>query len=406
MKPAADAQRSRLLARSLIGLGLGLAAAAVVFVVLDPGGDDATVQFGSAGTFGALLYILPVASFFAVGSLLTLRRTENVVGWLSLTIGLIWIVTLATSAAGLWAFNSDLIGLAEWLGVFGAAWVPALGLIATHLPLRLPDGELPSPRWRWFSRFCTAVIVVVAVAIGTAPGPVNGIPGTENPLAYDPLQVLSPAFALLPFCFVGAVASLVLRYRRSGGTERLQIRVIAFGGAIFVLMFVVSLAPLVGLIPEGTGTEQLLQNLVLVLYNAIPVAIASAVFRYRLFDIDVVINRALVYGALTATLASTYVSGVLLLQFALRPLTDSSELAVAGSTLAVAALFRPARTRIRAWVDRRFYRSRYDAGQTLASFTGRLREQLDLDALSADVRGVVRQTVQPVHVSLWLRETR
>jgi len=169
-----------------------------------------------------------------------------------------------------------------------------------------------------------------------------------------------------------------------------------------VAVYVLTLVPQLTLAPDHPWLD-VLSAVTLVAYTAIPGAIGVAVFRYRLYDIDVVVNRTLVYSALTATLVAAYLGSVLTLQFALSPLTERSDLAVAGSTLAAAALFRPARARIQALVDRRFYRSRYDAARTLETFTGRLREQVDIEALQSDLHAVVRDTVQPTHVSLWLR---
>ena len=233
--------------------------------------------------------------------------------------------------------------------------------------------------------------------MSTQPGPVEGVAGTVNPLAADWAAPLAPAFGLVILSFPVCLASLVLRYRRSGARQSAQLRWVAFGGAVFVGVYLAAL-------PFTDGDSGLSVAVTVVAqcaFGALPVAIGYAMLRHDLYDIDVVINRTLVYGSLTLLLAASYVGGVLLLQLALRPVTQSSDLAVAGSTLAVAALFRPARDRIRAVVDRRFYRSRYDATRTLARFTAHLRDQLDADALAGDICRVVDETVQPAHVSLW-----
>jgi hypothetical protein len=194
----------------------------------------------------------------------------------------------------------------------------------------------------------------------------------------------------------------VLRYRRSGAHDRAQLRWVALGGAIFLVVYLAALpftAGESGLSVTATVAAQCA-------FGALPLGIGYAMLRHDLYDIDVVINRALIYVSLTVLLAASYVGGVLLLQVALRPVTRSSDLAVAGSTLAVAALFRPARDRIRGLVDRRFYRSRYDATRTLAEFTAHLRDQLDANALTDDICRVVEDTMQPAHVSLWVATTR
>jgi amino acid transporter len=190
---------------------------------------------------------------------------------------------------------------------------------------------------------------------------------------------------------LAAIGSIVVRFRRSRGVERQQLKWVTAAAALLLLLLPVS--------GETLGFAALLLG-----FLVIAVAVAVAMLRYRLYDIDVVINRALVYGALTATLAAAYLAVVLLLQLALGPLTEDNGLAIAGSTLGVAALFRPARARIQHAVDRRFYRRKYDAAQTVERFGARLRDEVELDSLSAELRGVVAETMQPAHVSLWVRE--
>ena len=386
-------RRSRVLAWGLTLLGWSLAVTTLVLLVLDPhSGGELT---------GLVFSAIPVA-FSAVGGLLATRRPENDIGWLCLAIGLLWSTEGAGYTAADWAGSSGRLGAAEWVGLLGSLWFPALGLTGTHLVLRLPGGSLLSPRWRWYSRFCTAVIVLVGVLVVTEPGRVAEVPGTENPLASESLQLLGPLFVLVPLSVFGAIWSLVRRYRRAGGVERLQIRWIALGGVFFLGAVLAAFVPTLLGAAEDSASG-VVEVFAYVAFSAIPVAIGISVLRYRLYDIDVVINRALVYGALTATLAGAYLGSVLLLQLVLRPLTQESSLAIAASTLAVAALFRPARSRIQAVVDRRFYRRKYDAQRTLESFSARLREEVDLDSLSAELRRLVTETMQPEHVSLWLR---
>jgi hypothetical protein len=195
---------------------------------------------------------------------------------------------------------------------------------------------------------------------------------------------------------------LVLRFRRARGVERQQIKWFAFSGVVFCAVF--AAGPFLWALPQSPATAWIWPVLFLAGASTIPVAVGIAILRYRLYDIDLIINRTLVYGSMTSTLALVYVGSVVGLQAALRGLTgQESTLAVVASTLVIAALFTPLRRRVQAFVDRRFYRRKYDAAKTLAAFNARLRDETDLDALSDDLAGVARSTVQPAHVSLWLR---
>jgi len=224
------------------------------------------------------------------------------------------------------------------------------------------------------------------------------VPGTENPVEVESLKWLATVFLGVLICFLVALVALVQRYRRSDARERVQLRWMALGGVGFFVVYFVTL-PLADALGEGTPAADVLTSISQVAFAALPVSIGYAVLKHRLYDIDAVVSRALVYGTLTIALGTAYLGLVLLAGLTV----GDSGVAVAASTLAVAALFRPARARIQALVDRRFFRRRYDAAITLERFGARLRDEIDLEALGDDLRGVARETMQPAHVSLWLR---
>lgn len=377
-----------------------------------PAGWDADLSLG--GLVGGGLFLV----FPLVGALIASGRPENPIGWLCLTIGLLWTLSgmleyysvYGIARPGSLPFPMGLAALNLWL------WVPSIGLLGTYLILLFPDGRLPSRRWRPLAWLSGAVIALLCVGITLTPEPL-GPPGLRNPFAPEGVPwvpwVTSAAYAvlpLLPLCILASVLSLVLRYRRSSGEERQQIKWMAFAASLVGLLYLIAMvASLIA--PSDTWSTtgpvwwlNLLTFATLLSFTTIPVAVGFAVMRYRLYDIDLIINRALVYGLLSVLLAATYLGGVVGLQYAFRALAgQGSTLAVVASTLAIAALFSPLRRRVQALVDRRFYRRKYDAAKTLKAFGSRLREETDLDALRDDVVGVARSTMQPSHVSLWLR---
>ena len=338
-------------------------------------------------------YLLPIAvPFVAVGALLALRRPGNPIGWLFLGFGVVASLNYPAEQYALRALDArpHLAGADLSASVAAHFWHPFFGLFVFAF-LLFPDGHLVSPRWRrvaWVSATTYVLLGLTSPLDSSYVGPdypgarplFTGVVSDVDTVVHELL--LSFNLLLLPV----AGCSLVVRLRRSTGHRREQVRLFAYTVAAVMVAFPVILL--------ATGSAYGIH-----LFPLIPISAGVAILRHRLFDIDVVINRALVYGALTLALGATYLALVLLIGLAV----GRSGFAVAVSTLAVAALFRPARARIQDAVDRRFYRHRYDAARTLEAFGARLRDQIDLDAVGADLCGVVHDTVRPAHVSLWLR---
>ena len=352
-----------------------------------------------------------VLTFPIVGALIVSRRSRSAIGWIMLAIGFfIGLSEVLRIYANL--------ALTEWMTLPGPEfalafeshlWAPVLGLAGTFLILLFPDGHLPSPAWRPWAYFCGATITIVYLGFSLSPGElyVVGFPPVTNPLGIDALRPLAGllfAFAAsIPIAIVGCAVALVRRFRRSHGRERAQLKwLTAAAGVVGAAYLISAILNLFFGNPDPRWLE-LISSVAVYSFVLIPTAIGMAILRHRLYDIDVIINRTLVYGALTATLTGAYLLVVATLQSLLQPLAGQSELAVAGSTLTVAAIFRPARARIQAFVDRRFYRSKFDAEATVERFSARLREELDLEALTADLLAAVESTMRPSTASLWLR---
>ncbi|MGH3367052.1 MAG: hypothetical protein ACRDOY_07605 [Nocardioidaceae bacterium] len=358
----------------------------------------------------AVAVVLFILTFATTGALIASKLPGNPIGWLMCATALtftVGAVSVEFPSRAVMVENGILQAtIGGWVGNF--VWFIGIGLAGTFLLLLFPDGRLPSRGWRTVAWMAGLGLVLFVLGVALAPGPLLGIRAT-NPVGIPGTGVLLDAVALVGLVLLlagilASCASLVVRHRAAGTEQRQQLKWIAYSVPLVAAGLGASIA--IELAYSSTVSTQVAYMFTSVALMALPVAIGIAILRHRLYDIDVVINKTLVYGALTVTLAVTYLGSVLLLQLALRPLTADSGLAVAGSTLAVAALFRPARSRIQAVVDRRFFRRRYDAARTLEAFGIRLRDQLDLEALGSDLRGVVRDTVQPAHVSLWLREVR
>jgi hypothetical protein len=348
------------------------------------------------------LAIMGAALLFPlVGLIVVARRPDHLVGWLFGAIGVLW--TTGTLAAGYstYAVVTEPGALGGWLAAWYGEWFWIvfwfLTLVVT--PMVFPTGHSLSRRWGVVLRSSLAVAAVCTVI--AAMDPALEILGTkievDNPLGTalgadpDDTALGLIMFPLMLGSAAGAATSLVLRFRRSRGDERQQLKWFTFAAVILVFLFLVNAV-----------VEDTLNALFVAALALVPTAAGIAILKYRLYDIDVLINRTLVYGGLTAVLGGLYLASVVALQLILRPVTSDSDLAVAASTLAVAGLFRPVRARVQALIDRRFYRRKYDAARSLERISARLRDEVDLDAVSGDVMGALAETMQPSHASLWL----
>ena len=351
-------------------------------------------------------------SFSPLGVLIGTRHPENPVGWLFCAIGLFGGLDLfcgVYAAYALLAEHGSLPGgeVSAWIDSW--VWIPVVALLA-FATLLFPNGRLPSRRWRPFAWFVGVAAVGGIVTIALLPGPVSELGPIENPLglerfnkAHDLVQALVEAL-WYPLIELMALASLFVRFRRAGGVERQQIKWVTYAAAVAVIGAILTYGG-----ADATGARwawMVGETLLVIGFGGLPIAIGFAVLKYRLYDIDLIINRTLVYGVLTGTLALVYFVGVATTQTIFRALTGQEQqpqLAVVISTLVIAALFMPLRRRIQSFIDRRFYRRKYDASKTLEAFSAKLRDETDLNALSNDLIGVVRETMQPAHISLWLR---
>ncbi|HET7273469.1 MAG TPA: hypothetical protein VFI90_20545 [Rubrobacter sp.] len=404
------------LAWLLGGLSVAMFVAGFAFALLSLGIAVPAVRT-SAGGIADLLIFSPFLAFPIVGAMVASKRPRNPIGWICLTAGLFWMFIVAGDQFT--AYSLLKTGSPPGPAMFDAltlfAWVPPVGLLGTYMVMLFPDGRLPSRRWRPLAWFSGVVILLASVALDVDPGPLPHRGGLRNPLGiegYPWVESVGVALVLLlPLCMLASALSLISRYRHSGKEVRQQIKWLAFAASFTGLLYLCSLITLIFFSPDSLVTEgasplwvSLIMNSLLISFAGIPTAIGFAVLKYRLYDIDVIINRTLVYGVLTLSLVLVYFGGVVALQYVFRTLTGGeSQLAVVASTLAIAALFDPLRRRIQSLIDRRFYRRKYDATRILASFGTRLRDEVDLYTLSDDLLEVVRETMQPVHVSLWLR---
>ncbi|HSK94956.1 MAG TPA: hypothetical protein VLA76_12990 [Candidatus Angelobacter sp.] len=396
--PASRRRIARALA--LVLLVAGVAATVYSYVSLVSPGTELIPDRPTVTDF--LAFTATFFAFLGVGTLVAWHRPGHPIGWLFLASGLgIISSTFAAEYVGRSVFAGEelpAVPLLAWLGTWG--WALSGGLAMTFVLLLFPTGRLPGPRWRPFAWLTAAGLAVVTLSSALLPGPIEGYgDAVPNPLGiHGPLGDVFVAvndLSFLVLCALGAVAvgSLILRLRRAVGIERQQLKWILYPASLFVTA-----------IGAAAMTQlDLLWTAALLGLAGVPIGAGIGILRHRLFDIDVVINRTLVYAGVTAVIGATYFAVVLAASQLLGGVANGDQLAVASATLAAAALFRPARSWVQRAVDRRFYRSRYDSTRIISGFGQRLRGEMDPLTLGAALRDVAIRAVQPVHSGVWLR---
>jgi hypothetical protein len=399
-----------LLARCLCSVSLTLTVLGLFLLVVSRSPVGIPVYAGAPIYDYWLENAVIAIGFSTVGAIITPRLPpRNPIGWIFCSIGVIAgmrlfvseyaIVTLLAeprSVPAIMPGGEVLAWISSWL------WVPHIGLFVL-LALLFPDGRLPSSRWRPFGWLVGVVVVTGTVSVALWPETAAGFDLVNHPLGIEvATDTVNPVETILYALGLIAAASLLVRLRHSMGVERQQVKWFAYAVALLATS-----AILAYVVPESTDVGWLRWvSTVLVVGSVVglPVAVGIAILRYRLYEIDTLINRTLVYGSLTATLVALYFVGIVVLQRVFVALMgEHSTLAIVASTLLIAALFNPLRRRIQSFIDRRFYRRKYDTRKTLEAFSAQLRDETDLEALRGDLVGVVRETMQPAHVSLWLR---
>jgi hypothetical protein len=388
------------LAWSLWTVSVSLTASSLVFLAL-------SLSHPGTPVFGWWLGNALVVVEATVGAIVASRRPENPVGWLLCVFGVVVSASSFTSQYAIYALVARPGSLpageaVAWVG----AWLLSviIGLQVFYV-LLFPTGRLPGRRWRWLAWATATFVVAGAFTSAFAPGAYLGSLGPiRNPLGVEGFTAAYEAilYTMAPLLFGAVAVSVFVRLRRSSGVERQQIKWFAYAAAIYAVSIILNVTIL------AVETPRWFESSVTVFFTVagttIPVSIGIAILRHRLFDIDRIINRTLVYGSLTISLIAVYLAAVAGLQRLLAPLAgENSQLAIVASTLTIAALFNPLRRRLQSFLDRRFYRSKYNSARTLEAFSTRLRSETDIETLSGDLVSVARETVQPERVSLWLR---
>jgi hypothetical protein len=397
---------------TVVALQVALVSLKIVFEVL----NRSPSSLGPGFAVDTAVAAASILTFPAVGALIFWRRPEHPIGWLFCCVNLGWAIN---NFAGPYAKYALVVNPGVVPGGKLAVWFyfwpgPVSVSLLVLLFLLFPDGRPLSPRWRLVAWLTVGYAVVSAVTLAFAPGPIDDTIGfkVDNPAGIGgPIGHVVALLAgivqpLTVPLLVVALISLALRQRRSRGQERQQLKWFTSALILYIILVGTDTAFFVYYGSEGglPGWASTFNDIAISSDVLIPIAAGIAILRYRLYDIDVIINRTLVYGALTASLVFVYFGVVVALQYVFRVLTGGeSQFAVVASTLAIAALFNPLRRRIQGFIDRRFYRRKYDAYRTLDEFGARLREETDLDALSGHLVEVVTETMQPAHVSLWMR---